>query len=485
MNRQELTFAARRGLLLGTILLSTAPASGQTSQPALPADKTIPYADYAFGFEMRLPGGWEYDRTRFAGPEGAIGLIRGRVSSGTRTLTILIFRKDPVVEFEQWLTAFQAQLLNMPGAIKITRRTWENFERPRTALELDSRVAVSKTRSGYLCVPFDRDTIWVFVYGGVLSPEVNEETLRREFDALGSSLRVLYTREEAEKFTAAAERGRALIEQLVSVASEVRIDPTERFYEIRLDGKSIGYLSRALSRETRSLTDARFARRSATTAAGLRLRERSWRFAEDGTVNYSKIDLFCSFDFQSELIETRETRIPPATSDQPLYITLDQCIREHDVLFSSFSTNRDRRLPKPRPPIRPGPAYLALAWVRMLPAVLGREPGEMHAFSIYDSPTRALVTQKLRALGPRPLPGRPDTRAFAFETYEGFAPERDLIYTDERGNLLRLEAGKLVLEETTEAAVLRKYAARRDAARERLKRRAPAEPKPGPVSSRP
>ena len=83
------------------------------------------------------------------------------------------------------------------------------------------------------------------------------------------------------------------------------------------------------------------------------------------------------------------------------------------------------------------------------------------------------------------MPGRPDTRAFAFETYEGFAPERGLIYTDERGNLLRLEAGKLVLEETTEATVLRKYAARRDAARRRLKRRVPAEPRPGPVSSRP
>ena len=85
MNRQELTFAARGVLLLGAILLSTTPVAGQTSQPALPADKTMPYADYAFGFEMRLPGGWEYDRARFEGPEGAVGLIRGRVSSGTRS----------------------------------------------------------------------------------------------------------------------------------------------------------------------------------------------------------------------------------------------------------------------------------------------------------------------------------------------------------------------------------------------------------------
>ena len=115
--------------------------------------------------------------------------------------------------------------------------------------------------------------------------------------------------------------------------------------------------------------------------------------------------------------------------------------------------------------------------------MLGREPGELHAFSIYDSPTRALVTQKLRALGPRPLPGRPDTKAFAFETREGFAPERGLIYTDERGNLLRLEAGNLVLEETTEAAVQSKYAARRDAAGEHMKRPAPAKATGGPSPS--
>jgi len=137
------------------------------------------------------------------------------------------------------------------------------------------------------------------------------------------------------------------------------------------------------------------------------------------------------------------------------------------VLFSSFTTNRDRALPDPGKPISVGPVYLDQAWVRLLPGLLLGNSDEQHAFAVYNPEVRALISHTIQPLGPKPLAGY-DGTAYAFEVRDGFVDRPSVCYCDERGSLLRLEAGEVTLTRAPRAEIEKKYAARRDEARQRF-----------------
>ena len=144
--------------------------------------------------------------------------------------------------------------------------------------------------------------------------------------------------------------------------------------------------------------------------------------------------------------------------------TLDQAIREGDVLFLSRSSTVDAGLPEPRRPLALDPAYLGLAWVRLLPGLLGAKAGPARAFVIYDADTRGLTTHQIEPLGRRALPGGGGAEALAFRTREGFIAQPATLYADERGILLRLEAGELLVTRSDAASIEEKFGKRRDAA---------------------
>ena len=56
--------------------------AGRAAGDSKAAASLIPYSDPTFGFQMRVPAGWSYDRGRFEGPEGSIGLLRGGTPAG-------------------------------------------------------------------------------------------------------------------------------------------------------------------------------------------------------------------------------------------------------------------------------------------------------------------------------------------------------------------------------------------------------------------
>jgi hypothetical protein len=85
--------AAIAPLLLA--LLAGAMLRAQDSQPAS-GPVMQRYADPAFGFELQVPAGWVYDRTRFHNFKDSIGLLRGHAPGGRRGLQIQIFRNFPV-----------------------------------------------------------------------------------------------------------------------------------------------------------------------------------------------------------------------------------------------------------------------------------------------------------------------------------------------------------------------------------------------------
>ena len=462
-------------------VLGMAAAEGPSSQPTSTSQPTVNYTDAAYGFELQLPAGWDYDRSRFQEYKGSIGLLRGRGPGGQQALQIVVFRIQPLVTprtgdadrptvkippFEDWVAQFGRELAESANATKLEWETWSLPPRVGAVLTYSSKLGATMTRTHTLCVPFDPGTVWVLVYTGAVFNEEDEHRLRRDFDQIVGTLRVHYDPGEVEQMASAFGRGETLLARLRKQANQVKLDETEYYYDIAIGGKSLGYLTRRVAREDQVLTAP--GAKHQVAAPGLRVRERAWRFAEDGTVRRTRLDLFASFDLQNALIESQQTQLPASdVQPQKALVKTDQVVRKEDVLVSSYTTSLDRTLPEPSKPLSVGPVYLDLAWVRVLPGLLLAAPQEAHAFAIYNTETRALISLVVTPLGERTLEGY-DGPACAFETREGLIDRPSLMYTDARGNLLRLVAGDLVVKRVSRDEVERTYGPRRDDARRRF-----------------
>ena len=441
-------------------------AFGQASQPAPTSMPTMTYADAAFGFELELPARWDYDRTRFQQFKDSIGLLRARDPQGRRALQIIVFRSFQMKPFEDWVVDFGKASAELTNSERVDWETWKLPPRAGAILTYSSKLGAFATRSHYLCVPFDPSTVWVFVYSGHAANEAEQQQVRREFDQIAASLRIHYDPEEAERLAPALERGKALLERLRTQASKVRLDEGEYTYDIAVAGKSIGYLQRRVSREEYVFSGSHAKKRFAKD--GVRVRERTWRFADDGTAWTMRVDLFSSFDMQSEMMENRQMQIPPPDAQpQELLVHTDQVVREKDALFSSYTTSRDKVLPDPSKPINVGPVYLDQAWERLLPGLLLSGAADQHAVAIYNFETRSLLSHTIKPLGEEKLKGY-DGPVYAFDVRDGFIGGPSRLYTDERGTLLRFEMGDVTLTRVPRAEIEQKYGPRRDEARRRF-----------------
>jgi hypothetical protein len=445
---------------------ASAPAAGAATQPAPGTAPLMSYSDPTFGFEMQVPAGWTYDRARFSGPQDAIGILRGRNPTGQLALQILVFRSAEITEFPAWLKTFVSRLSRNYGGKKITEQRVSTETGERSSLFVETGPAGSLAQTYYLCIPFDPNTVWVLVMASPIITPADAEEFKAEFNRIADSVRVLYSPLEAAKLAVAFDRGIDVLKDLRGGAANIKIDETERFYDILIAGKSIGYISRWARREQRSIGDPRY---SHDLTPGLRVHEEVWRFAEDGTVRQTQLDMFSSSDLTKELIENRRTQVPaPDVPSQRLYIELDQCVREGNALVSSYSTNVDTELPDPRPPLPIGQRYLDLAWVRLLPQLLLNAPQETYAFAIYDSQTRGLVICTIQPLGVFEVPGPRGGRTWLFESREGFVAQPSRICADESGQIVRVESGDTAIVLTTRDEVQRRYGARRNSALQRM-----------------
>lgn len=465
------------------VACATPAALGQASQPATaPAGlPTIDYADAAFGFELKLPAGWEYDRSRFEYYQDSIGLLRARAPGGREAIQIVVFRVQPVrlppaeeggtprlrmPSFEDWVVEFGKAVAEDAGAEQLTWETRAVPPRAAAVLSYSSKLGATLTRTHAFCVPFDAGTVWVLACSRAVSGPEDEQQMRRVFEQVIGTLRIHYDPAQEQQLAAAFERGQRLLERLRKDGADLPLDEAEYCYDLCVAGKTIGYLRRRVSREEYTFTKPEARHRYAER--GLRVRERSWRFADDGTVRHTRLDLFSSFTGQNELIENQQTQIPaPDVQPQRLLTKTDQVVRKEELLFSSFVTSLDLALPGPSKPINVGPVYLDLAWLRVLPALLLDAPAEPHAFMVYDTETRALIAHTITPLGRRELAGQPRPVP-AFEVREGLIDRPTLLYTDDHGSLLRLVAGDLIVRRITAEEAEREHGARRDAARQRF-----------------
>lgn len=472
---------SRLSLMFSGILLAAAVPALLAQDPGRAATPpaTVPFVNKAFGFELQVPAGWSYDRTGFFGPGGSLGLLRGASPDGRKTLQILVFRQLELASFPEWIDFFGQQLSRISGTKRVQVQGQTGVERPAAYVVAEAQLGLDHTRALYYCVQFDEETVWVLSQASAIRTLENGAEEREgdsgrevhvpdEFTRLTQTLRVFYDPAMARLMVAALQRGKDYLAryQLQEDIRELRIDESVRYYQILVAGKPIGYLTRQFTREEEPLQRPG---RSSSAKEGLRVRERSYRFANDGTVHFSKVDLFSSRDLETDLYELWTAEIPRSETDAPVFITRDQCVRERETLFSTYTTSRDETYPEPRRPLKLDATFLGLGWTRLLPALLGAERREAVGFTVYDSETRTLITHVIRSLGERPLPGAGEAQAHAFETWAGFVERPGVVYTDADGNMLRYEVGQLVLRLSSEAAIERDFGPRRDAANLRLK----------------
>lgn len=464
-------------------------AVGQSAPPAASAPQiaTIPFVDKSFGYRMQVPAGWVYDRVGFFGPAGSQGLLRGASGNGQNLLQVLLFQRAKITTLRDWLELFATQLGSISGVISVKVKFQETFldnsQRPYGWVHVSARDGADLIETYYYVLRFDETTVWMFGYnnklGRSLEPSKPVEPTRPEettfeippvVQQMASSVDVFFDPRRVESLRESLERGKDFITgfKLQEAIREMRAEDRPRYFEIVLGKEPIGYLAQTLKRESRALDDNAAGGKKSAGKDGLRVSEESWRFGSDGTTFRTVIDLFSSVDGDSDLFEITEIRLPSQkVRDARRYGTRDQVIREGDVLFSSYRTSLDVGNPEQREPIRIEANYLGLAWARCLPSLLGAEERPPIAFTVYDPETRALVAQEIHARGPAEVPGEKE-KGLLFELREGLLETPTRVYTDVRGNLLRMESGDMTMRAVDQKSVDKRFGARRDAAKARM-----------------
>lgn len=206
------TGAGLRGVACAVMLLcGAAMGAAQSERTDVDSAPTINYTDAGFGFELELPAGWDYDRTRFQQFKDSIGLLRGRSPQGRRGLQVTVFRSFDMQPFEDWVLSFGRALGETGSSRQVNWETIQLPPRVGAILSYATRVGADARQSHNLCVPFDPNTIWVFSYSGGAADEAEQGLIRREFDHVIGSLRVHYDPAEIERLAPAFDRGKALI----------------------------------------------------------------------------------------------------------------------------------------------------------------------------------------------------------------------------------------------------------------------------------
>jgi hypothetical protein len=387
---------------------------------------------------------------------------------------------------------FAKQLADVEGAGRIDARTL-NEQRGDCVIEVDAALGMMATKRYYLCVPFDVRTVWVLMIAVVGNDPANHQAAEATLAAAHESLKLLHDRVEKEDLTAALERGKELLKRMHRQSASGPAVPSPSYYEISGPEGPIGYVRVHQTNDTRQ------------GKPGARISEHTWEFGPEGRARYIRMNAFVSRDFVTELIETRTDYIPATADGNGVLTTLDQCVREGESLFSSFSRSDQPMTKEAPPPIDTGPAYVPRVWMRQLPALLGSARSPLHAFSVYDAEIRAPVLYLIRgaesaaesavaeegqAEPTAPTaptepgePGEPGGESAAapaapqqsgsdesivYLVREGYAGQPAMLHVDASGTMIKYVAGDVTLTQRSESYIEDRYGPRRQAAEKRL-----------------
>ena len=263
--------------------------------PGATGEDTFTYEDHTFGFELQLPSDWEYDRARYPGNDGSIGLLRGWYGTGQRSLKLEIYRSNRPNAFPDWVESFAKKIAAIRGTVEVDVKT-RNEKRGDCIIETKGTTAVSDSKLYYVCVPYDDRTVWVLSVSALGNVPDNLQRAEQTVETAYRTLKIHYSPAGQKELSAKLYRGRAVIDQLKSGALPVAIDTKERFYEMVGPDGPTGYISFRIANEVRR--DKR----------GWRIRTHTWEFGRKSAARYVRTSAFCAQDFRSGLIETRQKK---------------------------------------------------------------------------------------------------------------------------------------------------------------------------------
>ncbi|MCA9243343.1 MAG: hypothetical protein KDA32_05265 [Phycisphaerales bacterium] len=429
----------------------TAPA--QTTASDYP---TIRFESPEFEFTMQIPAGWEYDRSPTPGPGDSLRLLRGVPATKRAAFELVVFRNKAAVAPSDWFDQIGQGILKDEGA-QTRRETVQHQARDAIEVEYQRLNPDGEVRAIWFFIELRRDIVLAARFTAK-SSGADLEGLRAEAGQYARSLRLPLEGRDAASLRAAFERGRELkFSRLERYAHRIEVDPDVRAYEIHNGENAAGFLTRQFERERRGISGA-------GGKPGLRLRERSLRFQEDGSSVYTRLDSFASFDLQTELTELETAVIPPPGDESAPGRRVDRYVREGASVILTTQSTQNQGEPETLPPMTCGPEYLSLPWARLAPGLIGVEQGEPLAFRTLDPAVREMSWMLIAPLGPaKDIEG-----AFAWQIEEALTPTAGRMVGDARGIMRVFKMGDIELREIDAKTLETRYGPRRDALLKRL-----------------
>ncbi|GKS57729.1 hypothetical protein YTPLAS18_12560 [Nitrospira sp.] len=450
---------ARRRAVFGTSVLATALAALCPFAPAQSGAAeypTIRFESPEFEFTMNIPAGWEYDRSLTPGPGDSLRLLRGLPATKRAAIEVIVFKNNDAIATSEWVRQVGVQVLKDEGA-ETRRETVQHQARDAIELEYQRLNADGEVRAFWFIIELRRDVILATRFTAKAAG-ADLESLRAEAAQYARSIRLPLEGRDAASLRAAFQRGREMkFSRLERFAHRIDVDADVRAFEIINSGAAVGFLTRQFERERRGIAGA-------GGKPGIRLRERSLRFQEDGSSVYTRLDSFASFDLLTELTELETAAIPPPGDETAPGRRVDRYVREGASLLLTTQSSQNQGEPETLPPMTCGPEYLSLPWMRLAPGLIGIEAGDPLAFRTLDPAVRELTWALISPLGP----AAPDSGAYAWQIEEALTPSPGRFIGDARGMMRSFRMGEFELREIDAKTLESRYGPRRDALLKRL-----------------
>jgi len=439
-------------MIVFSIVLSI--ASGALAPPAL-AD---PYVDGTYGYSIRPPKGWQVIRQRVPERRGVTLLQMMDRISPTITQEIVLKQTSTTLKasMEEMLKRTSDSLeLEFSDVTVLSQQTQQIAGRPGAVLTASYfREGVKRLRLEAV-IEYKPRLYYVLLYNGPLQLRDKSEPL---FYTVLDSIRLLAEKIDEAQMKTALEDGVKWLASLDAEKLKKNIVP-EEFLKIETNGRAVGFIA---IYQADTVWEGH---------PGVRIRERGWTFESDGRARRMQNSMFISYDLKHERWKTSVTTLVPAGGNRPEYldVALEEGLRTDDVLLTNQTYSMDSPA-EANPALGMPETYIPRAIIRLLPRLLDDPATKKKlAFVTFDHGRTGLVARVIECRGEDKSPGVASAHGvFRLDDREGLAADPSQLYVDSTGRTLLVKSGPLTMAPVDGKELEKLFAARIDAAQQRM-----------------